>query len=76
MNNFQSYKDKRLDGRFKILPKQYPEVRAKYKALKSSRKVAKLYVYGVDKKIILFIVDNGFKKRDKKRREELMIKFG
>ena len=42
--------------------------RADYKRIKSSRAVAK--IYGVDKKIILFIVDPEYKKRDAKRQQE------
>lgn len=62
----KKYEDKSLDGRYKILPKQYPEVRAKYQELKSSRKVAE--IYGVTKKIILFIVKPEIKARDRQRR--------
>jgi hypothetical protein len=42
------------DGRRKILSSQHEDIRAKYKAMKSMRKVASLY--GVDKRLIQFIV--------------------
>jgi len=42
------------DGRVKIRKCQYEEVRAKYKSLKSMRATAKYY--GVDKRLIQFIV--------------------
>jgi hypothetical protein len=42
------------DGRRKILSSQYDEVRAKYQSLKSMRATAKYY--GVDKRLIQFIV--------------------
>ncbi len=64
---FEKYIDKRMDGRIKILPEQYPEVIALYKDLKSSRKVAK--IFGVDKKIILFIINPEAKKRDALRQK-------
>lgn len=61
-DQYEKYNDEKLDGRVKITKKQYPEVIAMYEDLKSSRKVAK--VFGVDKKIILFIVNPEYKKRD------------
>lgn len=45
---------KEQDGRIKILPEQYEEVRAKYEAIKSLRAVAGYY--GVDKRTIQFIL--------------------
>ena len=63
---FKKYKNKQLDGRFKITPDKYTEVIALYKELKSSRKVAK--IYNVDKKIILFIVNTNYKEQDRQRR--------
>ena len=42
--------------------------RADYKRIKSSRAVAKLY--GIDKKIILFIVNPEYKKRDAERQQK------
>lgn len=45
---------KEQDGRVKILPAQYEEVRAKYNAENSLRAVAKYY--GVDKRTIQFII--------------------
>ena len=63
---FKKYEDKSLDGRFKILPHQYPEVRAKYAELKSSRKVAE--IYGVTKNIILFIVNPDYKAKDRQHK--------
>ena len=63
---FKKYKNKKNDGRYKILPEQYPEVIALYKSLKSSRKVAKLF--GVTKSIILFIVNPEQKERDRQRK--------
>ena len=64
---YEKYKDQEFDGRVKILKKQYPEVIALYKELKSSRKVAK--IFGVDKKIILFIINPEYKKRDESRQK-------
>lgn len=63
----EKYKKQIFDGRVKILKKQYPEVITMYKDLKSSRKVAK--IFGVDKKIILFIVNPEYKKRDALRQK-------
>jgi hypothetical protein len=42
------------DGRRKILTSQHQEVRAKYAAVKSMRKVAAFY--GVSKRLIQFII--------------------
>ena len=42
------------DGRCKILSSQYEEIRAKYAAIKSMRKVAA--IYGVNRRLIQFIV--------------------
>ncbi len=65
MLNFKAYNNKKLDARFKITPNKYSEIKAKYKALKSSRKVAK--IYGVSHKIILYIVNPAYKKKDTDR---------
>lgn len=43
-----------IDGRRKILPSQYEEVKIKYQSLKSLRAVAGYY--GVDKRTIQFIL--------------------
>ena len=59
--DYIKYKNKKLDGRFKILPDQYPEIIAKYKIIKSIRKLAK--EYEVDKGTILMIVNPQYKKR-------------
>lgn len=67
MQEFKTYKNKKLDGRFKITPDQYPEVIALHKELKSSRKVAE--IFGVDKKIILYIINPEYKKRDALRQK-------
>ncbi|MCK4686582.1 MAG: hypothetical protein KAT66_00470 [Candidatus Lokiarchaeota archaeon] len=67
MQEFKPYKNKKMDGRFKIIPEQYPEVIALHKKLKSSRKVAK--IFRVDKKIILFIINPEYKKRDALRQK-------
>jgi len=67
MQEFKPYKNKKLDGRFKIMPEQYPEVIALHKELKSSRNVPK--IFGVNKKIILFIVNHEYKKRDQLRQK-------
>ena len=64
---YEKYNDEKLDGRVKILKEQYPEVIAMYEDLKSSRKVAK--AFGVDKKIILFIVNPEYKKKDALRQK-------
>lgn len=65
---FKKYegKNKILDGRVKITPDKYPEIRELYKQTKSSPKIAK--IYGVTKKIILFIVNPEYKERDRQRR--------
>ncbi len=64
---FKKYTDKKMDGRVKVLPEQYPEVIALYRDLKSLRKVAK--IFGVDKKIISFIVNPELKERDALRQK-------
>jgi len=72
---FRKYEDPSLDGRFKLLPSKYPEVRRLYGELKSSRKVAALF--GVDKKTILFIVNPDTKAKDEKRRidEKVWLRY-
>ncbi len=55
------YTNKKQDGRLKILPEEYPIIQAKYRELKSSRKLAK--EYGVDKGTILKIVNPAVAKR-------------
>ena len=50
----KKYQNPIQDGRRKILPSQYEEVRAKYNALESMRETAKYY--GVNKRLIQFIV--------------------
>lgn len=45
---------KEQDGRIKILPEQYEEVREKYRVVQSLRAVAGYY--GVDKRTIQFII--------------------
>ena len=62
--DYKSYNKTELDGRIKILPEQYNEVKARYKQLKSSRKLAK--EYGVDKGTILNIVSERCKERLKR----------
>jgi len=62
--DFIKYTDKKLDGRFKILPEEYPIIKAKYRELRSSRKLAK--EYGVDKGTILKIVNPAFLERQEK----------
>lgn len=64
--NFKKYIDKTLDARIKIQKSEYSTIISLYKELKSSRKIAK--IYGVDKKIILFIVNPASKKKDEERR--------
>jgi len=61
---FIKYTNKKMDARFKIYPDQYPAVKLRYKQLKSLRKVGK--EYGVDKKIISFIVNPSALERQKK----------
>jgi hypothetical protein len=73
--NFRKYSEPELDGRFKIVPSQYPRVRMLYKKIGSSRKVAALF--GVTKNIILFIVNPDYKERDRKRKieEKVWLKY-
>lgn len=65
---FPKYKDWREDGRVKLPKSLYPAVIADYARLKSSRAVGK--IYGVNKKIILFIVNPELKARDSQRQKE------
>ena len=66
---FKPYKNKRNDGRIKILPSQHPEVRAKYKSLKSLRATARHYK--VSHKLIFLIVHpERYAEYLRKRREE------
>lgn len=54
-NNLDSVRyTEEQDGRVKILKSQYEEVRTKYASLKSMRATARYY--GVDKRLIQFIV--------------------
>lgn len=64
-HEYKPYKNKAQDARYKIIPKKYPKVRALYGKIKSARKVAK--IFGVDKKIILFIVNPEYKRRCEKK---------
>ena len=66
MQQFRKYRNKKLDGRYKIFPHQYPRVRFLYKKIGSSRKVAT--IFGVTKNIILLICNPDYKKRDRQRK--------
>jgi len=65
---FKKYEDPKLDGRVRLLPSQYPAVRAMYKKLGSLRKVA--LEFGVTKNIILFVINPDYKELDRKRKIE------
>jgi len=62
---YEKYIDPKLDGRYKITPDRYPEVRKLYKEMASSRKVA--LVFGVTKNIITFIINPDIKEKAKQR---------
>lgn len=53
-SHHESYKNKSLDGRVKILPSQYPDVIAYYESVKSLRKTA--FHFKVSHRLIFWIV--------------------
>lgn len=53
--DYKPYKNKRLDGRFKIMPKDRPKVIAKYKELKSLKKTGEYF--GISKSLVGIITN-------------------